>query len=488
MRNRTSADITLVNINLMYAVIGGTADFQAYVPLGLLYIAAYLERNGFKVDFRDYQLVVRKNLQKPFDLEAFARFMKGAAAIVGFSCMSNLLPFTLLAAQRLKQDDPRKVVILGGAGPTGVAREIIENFAWIDYVCCGEGERSALALMKRLISGKRPGWDLAAPIPGVCSRWKGKVKYTDGARILHLDGLPFPAYHLIDFKEYDAACSIVTSRGCMYNCSFCTETNFWNNRVVFRGVENVIAELRLLARNSAKKVFLFQDDQVTLRRERAFHLFRRLAEENLKMRWKCFARVDLVDEEMLSLMAKAGCIQVRFGIESGSNRVLQRIKKGFSIQEAYRAVRQAIRCIPSVHASFIWGYPFETAAQCGETMKWARRFQVAGCTTLVFLLSPLPNSKIFRDYLGPLDFNPWLMANFNCSGGENQTRKGTAIIKDSGYLFDFIRRYPRIFPGFYLYDYKNNIEPKMRIVRHRQGLFSREIKNIKVGDYELVDL
>jgi anaerobic magnesium-protoporphyrin IX monomethyl ester cyclase len=483
-----NADITLVNVNLMYALIDGAADFQVYEPLGLMYIASCLEQEGYAVDFRDYQLAVKQDMRNPFNLESFARFMSGAAEIIGFSCMSNLLPFTLLMARRLKQDDPGKVVILGGAGPTGVAREIIDNFAWIDYVCSGEGERSMLTLMKLLKSGTRPAPGPCKAAPGFYFRRRGGIEYLAQPRITHLDDLPFPAYHLIDFKQYDAACSIVTSRGCTYGCTFCTETRHWNHRVVFRGVENVIAELRYIARYSPKKIFLFQDDQITLRRERAVRLLRRLAGENLGMHWKCFARVDQVDEELLSLMAEAGCIQVRFGIESGSNRILRQIKKGFSIQQAYRVVRQAVRFIPSVHASFIWGYPFETTAQCGETMEWARRFHHAGCTVLLFLLSPLPNSGIFLDYSGPLDFNPGLMANFNCSGGENQTRTGTSVVRRTGYMFDFIRRHPRIFPGFYLYDYENNIRPKMRIVRRRRSLIFRGIKDIKVGDYDLVDL
>ena len=481
-------DITLVNINLMFAVVDRSVDFQVYEPLGLLYIAACLEREGYNVDFRDYQLSVKQNLQNPFDLEQFARFMRGAANIVGFSCMSNLLPFTLLAAKRLKQDNPQAVVILGGVGPTGVAREIIENFDWIDYVCCGEGEISMVGLMTRLKSGARTGFRSYEPTPGFYSRVNGGVKYKAQPRITDLDSLPSPAYHLIDFKDYDAACSIITSRGCSYRCSFCTETNHWNNRVVFRGIESVIDEIRFIAEHSVKKVFLFQDDQITFNRDRAKCLFQRMVDEDLNMYWKCFARVDLINAELLSLMAKSGCIQVRFGVESGCNNILEQIGKGFTIEQAYQTVQEAIDYIPSVHVSFIWGYPFETVAQCRETMKWVQRFQDVGCTVLNFLLSPLPNSKIYQDYKGPLDFNERIMANFNCSGGENITQKGTGIFKNSRYMFDFIRKHPKIFPGFYLFDYENNVKPKMHIVHKERRLALREMKDIKIGDYELVDL
>lgn len=481
-------DVTLVNINLMYAVIDDSVDFQVYNPLGLLYIAACLEREGYRVDFRDYQLSVKQNIQDPFNLDYFSEFVRGAAPIVGLSCMSNLLPFTLLAAKRLKEDKPETVLILGGVGPTGVSREIIENFDWIDYVCYGEGERSMVDLVTRLKSGTQPRSKLDKPVPGFFARYEGRVTYISRPRITDLDTLPLPAYNLINFDDYDAAFSVVSSRGCPYRCTFCTETNHWNNRVVFRSVERVIEEIKLIAVHSVKRVFLFQDDQITLDRDRAIHFFERLIDENLDMYWKCFVRVDLVDEELLALMADSGCIQVRFGVESGSNHVLKEINKGFTIEQAYQTIRLALDYIPSVHASFIWGFPFETIQECKKTVKWAQRLHNSGCTVLNFLLSPLPNSEIYRNYSGPLDFNEDIMANFNISGGERQTQEGTRIMKNAEYMFEFIRTYPRIFPGFYLYDYENNVMPKMRIVRKKRRLVFRGVRDIKVGDYAEVDL
>ena len=481
-------DVTLVNINLMFAVIDGSVDFQAYIPLGLMSISACLEKEGYKVDFRDYQLFVKQNMQDPFNLDFFSQFMEGSANIVGFSCMSNLLPFTLLAAKRLKEINPKAIVILGGVGPTGAAREVIENFGWIDYVCYGEGEISMLDLMAKLKSRKRQSPKIQKSVPGFYSRQDGKVTYTPRPRILDLDTLPLPRYDMINTHEYDAAFSVITSRGCPFHCAFCTETNFWSNRVVFRSIENVLEEIKLIAQHSTKKVFLFQDDQVTLNRRRAMRLFQTLIDEDLNMHWKCFVRVNLIDEELLALMAEAGCIQVRFGVESGSNRILKKINKGFTIEQAYESIRLALNYIPSVHASFIWGYPYESLSECNETMKWVRKLQDAGCTALNFLLSPLPNSEIFRNYHGPLDFNENIMANFNCSGGENITQRKTRIFSNAVYMFEFIRKYPRIFPGFYLYDYKNNIEPKMRVVYKERRLIFRGIKNIRIKDYDQVDL
>jgi radical SAM superfamily enzyme YgiQ (UPF0313 family) len=483
------SDITLVNLNLMYAVVDGAVDYQAYLPLGLLSIASVLEKEGYRIDFRDYQLILKDDMSDPFNLESFSHFMTESANIIGISCMSNLLPFALLAAKRLKKENSDCTIILGGVGPTGAALEIMKQFSWIDYVCCGEGERSVASLMRALRAGKVHCRDGARHrLPGYYLRNKTKIQFVSVPRVRDLDELPVPAYHLVNLMDYDGAHSILGSRGCTYRCTFCTETNHWDNQVVFRDIERVIAEIRYIAEHSAKKVFLFQDDQINLKRAWSQRLLERLIEENLGMYWKSFARVDLLDEELLSLMTRAGCIQVRFGVESGSNSLLRRIKKGFTIEQAFEAAKMALTHVPSVHVSFIWGFPFETVPQFLETVDWIERFRTAGCTVLNFLLSPLPNSQIFMDYDGPLDFNENIMANFNCSGGENLIQEGTTVFENARFMFDFVRQHPRIFPGFYLYDYRGNVRPKMSIIEKNRRLVFREMKDTSVDDYELVDL
>ncbi len=468
----------------MYAVAEGLVDFQVYNPLGILYIASCLEREGYSVDFRDYQLFVNQNMDDPFNLDNFLEFAKDPAPIVGISCMSNLLPFSLLAAERLKKQYPELIIVLGGVGPTGVPKEIIENFDWINYVCYGEGEISMIDFVNRFKSGTLPASTSDDPLPGFYYRMSNEIIYEPRPRITDLDSLPLPAYNLINFEDYDAAFSVITSRGCPYRCSFCTETNHWDNQIVQRSIESVIDEINYISKRSLKKVFLFQDDQIILDKNRAKTLFQRMIDEKLGMYWKCFLRIDQVDKELLSLMKEAGCIQVRFGVESGSNRILKEINKGFTIEEADKAILMALDYIPSVHASFIWGYPFETVKECKETMKWVERFQDYGCTVLNFMLSPLPNSDIYRNYTGQLDFNDNIMANFNISGGEDLQQKGTRVLDNAEFLFDFIRKYPHVFPGFYIYEYKNNIKPKSKIVHKKRRLIFQGVRDVKINGYE----
>jgi len=485
--NPKEIDITLVNMNLMYAVIDGVVDYQAYIPVGVLSLAASLQLHGFTTKIRDYQLHIQKLDVRPFLLDDIGKFLAGSSRIIGFSCMSNLLPFTLLAAKRIKEIRPETIIILGGVGPTGAPIQIMKEFQWVDFVCSGEGEHALVDLMKSLVNNTIS--QSSFRIPGILSREPdGEIVFTPPLRIENIDELPLPAYHLLDIEKYDAAFSILTSRGCPYKCTFCTETNHWGNKVVFRSIDNVIEDLRLIKKYSNSRVVLFQDDQITLDKKRAINLFKRIHDEYPEMKWKAFVRVNLIDEELLKIMSECGFIQVRFGIESGSNKVLREIKKGFTIEEAAEKIELSLKYIPSVHASFIWGFPSETYDDFLHTVFWLKKFQLMGCTSLPFLLSPLPNSEIFRTYQGPLDFVERLQANFNNSGAETLDMKGSKIRKENRYMFEFIKKYPHIFPGFFLYDYKNNIKKKMKHVYKDHTLVFRGYKKYVVGDYHKTDL
>ena len=127
------AHITLVNMNLLYIRLDDRIDYEAHPPLGLLYLTSVLEQKGFSVDLVDYQILPRTRKDAdPFDLDTALRYIGETAGIVGFSCMANLLPFTLLVAERLKQQHPEKTILLGGVGPFSVEPLILERFPWID--------------------------------------------------------------------------------------------------------------------------------------------------------------------------------------------------------------------------------------------------------------------------------------------------------------------------------------------------------------------
>jgi len=142
-----SADITLVNLNMLFMRYGEEIERELHVPLGPLYLTRALEDAGFAVDFRDYQIV---DSDEPFDMSVFLDFVKDPAPVIGLSCMANLLPFSILAIRALREKYPDRTLILGGVGSKAVEEKILNRFPWIDIICRGEGERTVPELMQEI--------------------------------------------------------------------------------------------------------------------------------------------------------------------------------------------------------------------------------------------------------------------------------------------------------------------------------------------------
>jgi radical SAM superfamily enzyme YgiQ (UPF0313 family) len=344
--------------------------------------------------------------------------------------MSNLLPFAVLVARELKRGGDGPYVVLGGVGPSPVARRLIEAFPFIDSVVEGEGERGMLSLLR----GERE----RLPPPRI---------FTD------LDQLPIPAYALLDFSLYDAAPSVVTSRGCPYQCTFCTEPYNFAGKVRFRSVDSIIEELELIHGRSGRTVFLFQDDILPLKPSRFRALLAGFRGLSFPMRWKCFSRVDLMTDALMEEMVESGCVQVRYGIESGSNDTLTRIKKGFSIETAYEISAKSVEYFPSVHASFIWGYPSESHAEFEETIDAVDRFEGAGVSVLLFEYAPLPGSPLYQSSPSvSLRFSRDDYSFYVATGHEVCTRGGQVPDGEHDEIYRIIMRHPEIFSGFYRYE------------------------------------
>lgn len=442
-RRDLSPDVTLLNLNLMQVNLGRSIDRQAYLPLGLLYIAACLEREGYNVDFADYQTFSEA---LSFDADLFVECLVDPAPIVGISCMSNLLPFSIHLAEKIRQAYPDRTVVLGGVGPSPVASEITRAFPFVDAVVEGEGELS----MVEILRGKAHG-HIQSDVPP------------------DLDALPLPAYSLVDFDLYDAAPSIITSRGCPYKCAFCTEPyNFGGHGVRFRDVESVLDEIELVHERSGRNMFLFQDDILPLKPSRFRHLASGLRDLSFDIEWKCFGRVDLTTADIMREMAASGCVQIRYGIESGSNKTLERIQKGFTIEQAYEVAVESLDYFPSVHVSFIWGYPFERIAEFEETLHWVTRFEEAGITVLLFEFSPLPGSPLYREHRDRLIFSRDRYSSYVITGHE-EVRKGH-YIADSAFdpIYQLIVDHPKIFSGFYQYESTAALAKRQRLEQYKE--------------------
>jgi len=456
----TIADITLLNLNLLYVRYLDTVDRELHVPLGCLYLTHALEDAGYTVDFRDYQLT---EASEPFSTDAILQFLEGAAPVVGFSCMANLLPFAILAMEEYKKKYPDSTLILGGVGSKAVEEKILERFPWIDIIAVGEGERTG----PELLGAIKSGGDLTR-VPGLVVRnGSGEIIRTPmRERIADLDTIPFPAFQHIDLKKYRGY-GLMSSRGCPYPCTFCSVAPVWDHASTFRSVGNIVDEMRMLHEKAGVKMFLFQDEYFVSKKERVMQFCDALSRSGLKVMWKSFGRVDLTDREMMEAMAAVGCVELRFGIESGCDRILQRVRKGFSAEQAIARVSEAIGIFPRVDAFYIWGFPFETLEDFHQTVFQMVSLRMMGARILPSMLCLLPQTELYNEYAGKvkLDFCAELFPEYMITGHEISRMSKFSIAPQHRPIYDFIQAHPDLFPGFFHIDLAGNILPKLAVLK-----------------------
>ncbi len=470
------ADITLVNLNMLFVRYYDKVERELHVPLGTLYLTASLEQAGLAVDFRDYQLCPAED---PFAREAILRHLADPAPIIGLSCMANLLPFTILTAKTLKEAYPDRTIALGGVGPFGVEEPILARFPWIDVIAYGEGERSGPALVKAL----RTGGDLR-DVPGIVFRHGDEIVRTPPApRIEDLDSIPGPAYHHIDLGRYEGY-NLMSSRGCPYPCTFCSVAPIWGRQPYFRSNRHIIDEMRWLHEEHGVRLFLFQDEFFVASDERARSFSRDLIASGLDVKWKAFGRINLIGPDTMKIMAESGCCEIRYGVESGSDAVLERTKKGFHAADVIPVISTAVGIFDRVDTFYVWGYPFETMEDFNQSIFQMVSFRMMGARVLPSLLCFLPQTDIYKALGGPdkLEFCEWLFPEYMVTGHEVCDRTGVTIQDDHRGVFDFVRQHPDLFPGFFHYDLDNNVLPKLEILqemgfylRDREALITRDV-------------
>jgi anaerobic magnesium-protoporphyrin IX monomethyl ester cyclase len=498
------ADITILNLNMLYIRYAGGPERERHVPLGPLYLTRALEEAGFKVDFKDYQLAEYEDIFEP---DSILDFISPPAPIIGVSVMANLLPFAILSLKAIKERYPEITTVLAGVGPNAVERLILERFSWIDIVHSGEGERSGPKLVAALknreplatvpgIHYRAGSSSLAAPVGrDTCSNAplgalsssvppigeSSRIVYTGREeRITDLDSLPLPAFDHIDLADYEGY-GMMTSRGCPYPCTFCSVAPVWDRTSYFRSVKSIIEEMEYLHRKIGVQLFLFQDEFFLSGRERILEFTTALKKAALPVKWKAFGRINLVDDEMMRLMSETGCVELRFGIESGSDRVLDEVKKGFHATEAVNVVARAVKIFPRVDVFFVWGFPFETIDDFYASLFQMVSFRAMGARVLPSLLCLLPQTDLYRKWKEhyPLEFCPELFPEYMITGHEICHVSKCEIDPKYSEIYSLITGNPEIFPGFFHMGLRDNVMRKLALLKEYGFYPSEEETEIK---------
>jgi radical SAM superfamily enzyme YgiQ (UPF0313 family) len=225
--------------------------------------------------------------------------------------------------------------------------------------------------------------------------------------------------------------------------------------------------MEFLHREAGVELYLFQDEFFVSGKRHVMDFCRELAARGLDVYWKAFGRVNLVDEEMMRAMADCGCVEIRFGIESGSDRVLKEIKKGFTAAQALDVVPNAVDIFRRVDTFFVWGFPFETLDDFHQSLFQMVSFRMLGARILPSLLSLLPQTEIYRQWRNraQLEFCPYLLPEFVFTGHE--VCRGGRVEMPARYAeyFDLITANSDIFPGFFHIDLEGNVLPKLALLQ-----------------------
>lgn len=333
-----------------------------------MYLAAVAEKCGWKAQIIDMQ-----NLKEPLP----------EADVYAVTSTSPQWPTTLKLSERLAKEHPESLSIVGGNHISAVPKEA--KATKFNACIIGEGEQ----ILQEILQEPQ--------------KWKQKQQEIVRAKPLeNLDEVPFPARHLIDWSQYKRgifwgkkllapAVSIIQSRGCPFSCIFCGSHTIFSHRTRYRSIENVIAEVKQI-KSLGFNGLNFNDDTFCLDRERTVQLCREL--EKLHVVWRCLSRVNTVDEEILQVMAEAGCVEIIYGIESGNQQILNKLRKGVTVEQNLHAMKITKKAGIQVKAGIIVGSPGETWETVHDTEKLLKQCPPDYWNVSVF--TPYPGSYAFE--------------------------------------------------------------------------------------------
>lgn len=386
-------------------------------PLGAAYLASYCIKNGIEVQLID-AVGEGPDVVTPFREDIFLRGLNTEGILqrinpdVGLIGISNLFSFAYPAVQELaraiKKRFPNVPIVAGGAHPTHMYEEVLNHGA-ADFVIRGEGEIPLLELCRHL-AGEIKLHD----VPSLAYRdEEGEIHTTPEAprlKDLNSPHLPFPARHLLPMENYISTqephgtsngrwTSILSSRGCPYSCTFC---DIRLTRWVVRSASDVVDEMEHCQEQWGINEFHFEDDNMTLKRDRLIELCDEILKRGLKVRWQTpnGIRASVTDREMLLKMKASGCCHITLAPESGSQRVLRDLMlKGndFSHEQLLNLGREAHQLGMKVAAYFIMGTPGEKPEDLELTLSYAKELARVGVDEVAFsLLIPLPGTPIWE--------------------------------------------------------------------------------------------
>jgi anaerobic magnesium-protoporphyrin IX monomethyl ester cyclase len=374
--------------------------------MGLLMLAAVLEKAGYRVHLLDANAAARRRTSA----EVVDAAMQLRPDVIGITLVTPLVKEAYRLAASLRSCGAK--LLAGGPHATLLPEEPLDH--GFDAVVVGEGEPTIVEALEAML-GKAP-LDTVKGL--VYRRADGQIQHNElRPPIVDLDSLPAPARHLVNPADFgppsntDLHAHIFTSRGCPARCAYCAGALF-GKKFRFRSADGVVDEMIALNRNYGTRHFYFVDDAMSMDRQRVNRICRRLIDEGLGFTWNMMTRIDAVDEDLLALAARAGCVQIDYGVESGNPETLKQIHKPHTVEMVRRVIpmtrRHGIRPV----TFFILGFPWEDLRATDATLALMKDIApyVVFQPAVASIIIPFPHTELYDRYKDEYGFADWWLS------------------------------------------------------------------------------
>ncbi len=367
-----------------------------FIPLGLAYLGAVAEKAGHQVKVIDCQA-------EKLTYEAFRdRIAQTPSDVIGVTATTLLYKSAMKLITIAKEVQPQAVTLLGGSHGTFWDENALKEYPALDIVVRREGELTLIELLEKLESQSS-----LSNVLGITYRNGDKtVRNADRPFIEDLDALPFPAHHLLPLEKLKhngkLLVPLVSSRGCVFWCDFCSTVRMFGRGYRMRSPKNVVDEIQMVHEKLGVDQVTFYDDAFSVDRDRVVKICEELHARKLKIMWDCGTRVDMVDRELMKTMKDAGCIAVWLGVESGSEAMLGAMNKRIKLEQTRLAYKTAQQVGLITIANVVLGFPGETEQTAKETVRFLK--QLNPDDVGFYIATPYPGTPMYEQVIK----NGWL--------------------------------------------------------------------------------
>ena len=436
----------------MYDVVFITPNFNRNLDdesIGTLLLATILRDSGIKPKLLPFYHFGDVSNFDSFIKTAVQQVTATSARIVSFYTRCDTYHISLKIAEALKAAIPDVYIIFGGPQADMVAQETMSAITYVDYICSGEGETTIVPLFSSLLAGKPDH-----SINGLTYRQNGTIfSNPRPAFLADLDHVPLVDYSLSGLDDADLATAVQSSfpidvgRGCPFSCTFCSTKMFWGRKYRLKSAQRIIQEIENIHHKYGLTSFSFDHDMFTLNREKVIEICSLLKNLDFDISWKCSARIDCLDRELIDIMADSGMKKIYIGIETGSPRMQKVIQKNLNLSNVIDILSYIGNKGIVFTTSFIFGFPDETEEDFMQTME------------MMFAISKIPHAQIQHHlcaFFTGTELSSKYINQFEYSSVFSDITGDVAVSECE----DLILAHPKLFAHFF--EYRSELREKIK--------------------------